>query len=772
MLNLLLEKGRLPEQEAIAYFRQVVSAVAHCHHYGVFHRDIKPENILVGRGRVVLSDFGSALCTTARPPMSTTPCGSISNVAPELYAVGMGSADVSAALSPDYSMLEAFVASPPTQGDIVAALERAGAAGGVRADASVGAGGQPRGESARGYNAASCDAWSLGVLLFVMLAGHPPWSEPSQWDDNFSQLLRGTFRFPRQFSGVVCSLLKGLFELDPKRRITVTGILSHPLLSVGTPPVPSPRPGFGPLSSPSFTLGEPAAGSLGSSYGGGVFMAAAAGGGGAADHDSSANSGSAGRAAEGGSGAPGVEALPEKRERRLSVAASTTSSGAAAVSMAALQQPRRSVSASLSSGLSGGERLYQEMPQLVVAKSPGFGRHERRSERLALMSSEESVDGALGADASGGLGTSVPGIGLGMMFATDDDLEGSCDSLSFGGGAGGTAPAAGDWATPNANNGGDAGGATGVAAGGAAGEGTGGVPGDGASGAPGGAASTGARPAARAAGAGDFRPPPFRKRLRQPSIISETGSTGDGDGSVASEDSGALEVVGLGVGIGVRGRSALSRQHDGGDAALSLDTDVLRGEDYMEESFALGLPPGDTPTPSRDTKRVRGRGASSADATQSYGFDMMASPSNMTSPPSLRPAGAGADGAHTRSKSEGSALAARHNGKLLHPESLMTEPPPPRVSALPCRRAAAGPERRSRCRGRCCPAGVAANAAGERRSGRTVPCTTRRPRLRRARAGAAAAVRPPAASATPSARKRSWRVSKRYSPLMPAFAEC
>lgn len=37
----------LREKEARHYFRQILSAVEHCHSIGICHRDLKPENILV-----------------------------------------------------------------------------------------------------------------------------------------------------------------------------------------------------------------------------------------------------------------------------------------------------------------------------------------------------------------------------------------------------------------------------------------------------------------------------------------------------------------------------------------------------------------------------------------------------------------------------------------------------------------------------------------------------------------------------------------------------
>ncbi|MFL5576891.1 MAG: serine/threonine-protein kinase [Gemmatimonadaceae bacterium] len=53
--------GRLPVREALVVARDVAGAVEHAHQHGVVHRDIKPENVLLaGDGGAYLMDFGFA----------------------------------------------------------------------------------------------------------------------------------------------------------------------------------------------------------------------------------------------------------------------------------------------------------------------------------------------------------------------------------------------------------------------------------------------------------------------------------------------------------------------------------------------------------------------------------------------------------------------------------------------------------------------------------------------------------------------------------------
>jgi Serine/threonine protein kinase len=58
----VMQKGILPEDEALIYIQQIGAALTVVHQQGLLHRDIKPQNIMLRQGtkEAVLIDFGIA----------------------------------------------------------------------------------------------------------------------------------------------------------------------------------------------------------------------------------------------------------------------------------------------------------------------------------------------------------------------------------------------------------------------------------------------------------------------------------------------------------------------------------------------------------------------------------------------------------------------------------------------------------------------------------------------------------------------------------------
>jgi TolB-like protein/Tfp pilus assembly protein PilF len=56
----LTREGQLPVADAVRIAREVADGLHHAHQHGVIHRDIKPENILLSGGHALIADFGIA----------------------------------------------------------------------------------------------------------------------------------------------------------------------------------------------------------------------------------------------------------------------------------------------------------------------------------------------------------------------------------------------------------------------------------------------------------------------------------------------------------------------------------------------------------------------------------------------------------------------------------------------------------------------------------------------------------------------------------------
>src|SRR5687768_9143238 len=122
----LARDRQLPVDDALRLTREVASAIGFAHQHGIVHRDIKPENILLADGIALVADFG-----IARAVRSSRENGDGATSA--LTAVGL------ALGTPAYMSPEQF--------------------------------------SADDVDARS-DIYSLGCVLFEMLAGHPPFVGP------------------------------------------------------------------------------------------------------------------------------------------------------------------------------------------------------------------------------------------------------------------------------------------------------------------------------------------------------------------------------------------------------------------------------------------------------------------------------------------------------------------------------------------------------------------------------------------------------------------
>src|SRR3989449_5212884 len=92
----LLRERKLPLDDALHIARDVADALAFAHAQGIIHRDIKPENILLSGAHAIVADFGIARAISAAGSLTLTqagqPIGSPGYMSPE-QAMGLGDLD-------------------------------------------------------------------------------------------------------------------------------------------------------------------------------------------------------------------------------------------------------------------------------------------------------------------------------------------------------------------------------------------------------------------------------------------------------------------------------------------------------------------------------------------------------------------------------------------------------------------------------------------------------------------------------------------------------
>ncbi|EFJ33693.1 hypothetical protein SELMODRAFT_230534 [Selaginella moellendorffii] len=166
LFEILEDDKCLPEAQVQAIAKQLVRALHYLHSHRIIHRDMKPQNILIGAGGIVkLCDFGFARAMSCNTMVLRSIKGTPLYMAPEL----------------------------------------------VRE--------QP-------YNH-TADLWSLGVILYELYVGQPPFYTNSVYT-LIRHIVKDPVKYPDTISSNFKSFLKGLLNKVSESRLTWPALLDHP----------------------------------------------------------------------------------------------------------------------------------------------------------------------------------------------------------------------------------------------------------------------------------------------------------------------------------------------------------------------------------------------------------------------------------------------------------------------------------------------------------------------------------------------------------------
>jgi eukaryotic-like serine/threonine-protein kinase len=116
--QLVESKGRLPVRTALELGIEIGRALAFAHENGLVHRDVKPQNVLLGNGEVKVTDFGIARSADVKQGLTQT--GTVLGTSDYIAPEQAGGQPVSA-LSDVYSLgvviYELLAGEPPYGGD-------------------------------------------------------------------------------------------------------------------------------------------------------------------------------------------------------------------------------------------------------------------------------------------------------------------------------------------------------------------------------------------------------------------------------------------------------------------------------------------------------------------------------------------------------------------------------------------------------------------------------------------------------------------------------
>ncbi|EAY09063.1 AGC family protein kinase [Trichomonas vaginalis G3] len=170
LYDYIIENDKLGEATAALVFKEIAIGISYSHSFGVAHRDIKPQNILITEfPNIKITDFGL--------------CGIIESS----------------------QLMNGFCGSPTYC--------------------------SPECLTRQQYDGRLSDIWSMGVLLYTMVVGSPPWNTTSS-ANLLDQIFADNIQYPSHISKLCRSLISSMLKINPFERITMDEIMNHPWLKI------------------------------------------------------------------------------------------------------------------------------------------------------------------------------------------------------------------------------------------------------------------------------------------------------------------------------------------------------------------------------------------------------------------------------------------------------------------------------------------------------------------------------------------------------------
>ncbi|XP_037493258.1 probable serine/threonine protein kinase IRE [Jatropha curcas] len=202
LYSLLRNLGCLDEDMARMYIAEVVLALEYLHSLSVIHRDLKPDNLLIGQdGHLKLTDFGLSKV-------------GLINSTDDLSGTSFSSTDFF-----DDHETKSHNSSKRDQRQKHSVV---GTPDYLAPEILLGMG-----------HGATADWWSVGIILFELLVGLPPFNAetPQQIFDNIMNRDIPWPKVPEEMSFEACDLIDKLLTENPVQRLGATGakeVKQHP----------------------------------------------------------------------------------------------------------------------------------------------------------------------------------------------------------------------------------------------------------------------------------------------------------------------------------------------------------------------------------------------------------------------------------------------------------------------------------------------------------------------------------------------------------------